>query len=175
MNLASSRKKLLCGLVVSICIAGFKPELDAREATPKLIAGYVENTIVFPGKLKIHAKLDTGAENSSLNAQDIEHFRRGEADWVRFSVTNDEGETVSFERPVIRTAKIKRHAAKKQERPVISLGICLDSIYKDVEVNLIDRSGFSYQMLIGRSFLEGDFLIDPEHRFMLQSSCEVKR
>lgn len=146
----------------------------AHEATAKHIVGYVESILLFPSSMKIHAKVDSGAENSSLNARDLQYFQKGGADWVRFTVMNSDKETSIFEYPVVRTAKIKRHFDKTQERPVIILGICLGAVYREAEVNLVDRSGFNYQMLIGRTFLQGNFLIDPEKSFLLQPICKVK-
>ena len=51
------------------------------------------------------------------------------------------------------------------------LSICLGAILKTAEVNLIDRAGFDYPMLIGRSFLGEDFLVNPGERFLLEPSC----
>ena len=39
--------------------------------TDKQIAGWVEYITIFPENLKIKAKLDTGAKNSSLNAVNV--------------------------------------------------------------------------------------------------------
>lgn len=52
----------------------------ACEAPGMWVAGYVEKALVFPGGLKIPAKLDSGAKNSSLNAQNIKYFKQGETD-----------------------------------------------------------------------------------------------
>ncbi len=146
----------------------------AREVSPKQVAGFVEKALLYPGGLEVRAKLDSGAKNSSLHARDIEYLRHGDADWLRFKVTNRNGETATFKRRVIRSTKIKRHFGRAQVRPVINLGICLGASYKEAEVNLVDRSGFHYQMLLGRSFLKGGFLIDPEKRFTLNPTCVVK-
>lgn len=93
--------------------------------TGKAVAGYVERIALFPGELLVHAKLDTGAKNSSLNAQDQERFRRDGEQWIRFTITSQEGHTATFERPLQKTVKIKRHFGESQERPVITLGVCL--------------------------------------------------
>lgn len=146
------------------------PCLSAHDAE-KLIVGHVENVRVFPGGLTLQAKIDTGADHSSLNAQAVERFVRGATTWVRFSLTDRENRSVVIERPVLRTARIRRHAGLVEERDVLLLGICLGSIFKEVEINIVDRSGLSYKMLIGRSFLNGDFLVDAGERFMLEPRC----
>jgi hypothetical protein len=136
------------------------------------VAGWVENVSIFPGNLKLKAKLDTGARHSSLNAADIKAFERGGEKWVRFKLKNWKGRTEFFEAKVVRMATIKQHDAQSAIRPVIRLGICLGSVYKEVEVNLEDRRKFNYQMLIGRSFLKKSFLVDASVTFTLQPSCQ---
>jgi hypothetical protein len=137
-----------------------------------LVAGWIENVSIFPGNLKIKAKLDTGAKNSSLNAKDIKEFERDGEKWVGFKLKNWKGRTEKFEARVIRTATIKQHETESVTRPVIRLGICLGNIYKEVEVNLQDRSKFNYQMLIGRSYLRKSILIDSSVTFTIQPDCQ---
>ena len=136
------------------------------------VAGWVENVTLFPGNLKIKAKLDTGARNSSLNANQIEEFEREGARWVRFELKNWKGRTVLFETRVIRMATIKQHETQSLTRPVIRIGICLGNVYKEVEVNLEDRSKFNYQLLIGRSYLRNSFLVDSSATFMVEPHCQ---
>ena len=137
-----------------------------------LVAGWIENVSIFPGNLMIKAKLDTGARNSSLNAKHIEEFERNREKWVRFDLKNWKGRTVSFETKVIRMATIKQHETESATRPVIRLGICLANVYKEVEVNLEDRSKFNYQMLIGRSYLRNSILVDSSATFKVQPDCQ---
>lgn len=135
------------------------------------VAGWVEYVHLFPGSLKVKAKLDTGARNSSLHANHIEEFERDGEKWVRFKLKNWKGRIESFEARVIRIAKIKQHDSSPALRPVIRLGICLSDVYKEVEVNLEDRRKFNYQVLIGRSFLRKSFLINPSATFTIKTEC----
>ena len=137
----------------------------------KQIVGWVEHVTILPENLKIKAKLDTGARNSSLNAINMAEFKRDEDTYVRFDLTNWKGRTETIEAKVIRIAKIKKHNSAPQLRPVIRIGICLKKIYKEVEVNLVNRSNFKYQMLIGRSFLKGDFVIDSSRTYTVKTDC----
>lgn len=143
----------------------------AARGQHKPVVGYIENVGIHPGGLVLHAKVDTGAMHSSLDAKGVERFTRDGEPWLRFSVTNQTNRTVVIERPVHRIARIRQHGGRVQEREVLMLGICLGTVYKTVEVNLVDRAGFDFQMLIGRSFLGTDFLVDPSERFLLEPSC----
>lgn len=140
--------------------------LCARE-----IAGWVEKAKLIPSGIELKAKLDSGAKHSSINAMELEYFEVDGVEHVRFKVINKAGETVEVTEPVIREASIKRHFGKAQKRSVVRLTICVGSITKAVEVNLVDRAGFNYPMLIGRSYLTGDFLIDPGKTYLLETAC----
>lgn len=141
----------------------------------KQVVGWVENVTVFPGNLEIKAKLDTGAENSSLHTAQINEFKRNGHNWVRFELTDSQGRTENFETKVIRKTKIKRQNSESQKRLVVRLGVCLGTVYKEVEVNLVNRSNFDYKMLVGRSFLEGSFVVDSEQTFIVQQKCRGAR
>jgi hypothetical protein len=141
-------------------------------AQNKQVVGWLEKIRIYPNNLVIHAKLDTGAKNSSLSASHLTVFQRNGEQWVRFNVASRYGKTVTIERKVERTAKIKRHGAKPQTRFAVLLGICLGNVYREVEVNLVDRSSFIYQMLIGRSFLAGNFIVDPAAKYTSKPNCK---
>lgn len=127
---------------------------------------------IYPGDLLVHAKLDTGAENSSLGAENIHLFRRKGKRWVRFDVTNHLGQTVTFERRVRRRVRIRQHNSEVERRWVVKLGVCIGEVFKEVEVNIDDRSDFDYPLLVGRSFLDGDLAVDSSARFTTEPECQ---
>jgi hypothetical protein len=137
----------------------------------KQIVGWIEYVTILPENLTIKAKLDTGARNSSLNAVRIVEFKRGDDPFVRFDLTNWQGRSETVEAKVVRITKIKQHNSDPELRPVIRLGICLHKICKEVEVNLVNRSNFNYQLLIGRSYLKGDFVVDPSKTFTIKTGA----
>ena len=137
----------------------------------KEMVGWVENIQLYPGKFSIKAKIDTGAKTSSINCNCITPIERNGEQWVRFSLTNEQGEIHWFERKILRTVKIKRHFGEFQRRFVVRMGLCLGSTYKETDINLVDRSGLNYQLLIGRRFLQGDYTIDPDKTFQTQPRC----
>ena len=55
-----------------------------------------------------------------------------------------------------------------QQRLVIELEISLGEIKKLTKVNLVDRSHFNYQLLIGRSFLKPHFLVDSSKTYTIK-------
>jgi hypothetical protein len=79
---------------------------------------------------------------------------------------------VTLEREIVRTVKIKRHYQKVQERPVVKLGICLGGVYRVTEVNIVDRSGLEFPMLVGRNFMDDKFLVDTKAQYINPPHCE---
>jgi len=153
-------------LTVSLAVTG-----GPLRAADKPALGWVEKVRLYPGGLILQAKLDTGAEFCSLNAANLTEFPRKGEKWVRFQVANHLGEKRTFEYPVRRMAKIKRRGGGHHQRPVVKMGICLGNFFEEVEVNLADRTGFIYPLLIGRNFMSGKIVIDPAVMFTVEPSC----
>ncbi len=141
------------------------------DTNAKEVAGWIEWVRLEPSGLELKAKLDTGAKTSSLHATEIESYSRAGQKYLRVRIENAKGDSTVLEGSLVRRANIKRHTGKSQVRPVIRVPICLGNVRKEVEVNLVDRGKFNYQFLIGRSFLKGDFLIDPARTFLLKPRC----
>jgi hypothetical protein len=123
----------------------------------------------------LKAKMDTGAYTASLSAKDIERFTRDGEDWVRFRIAAKGVDDKVYEHRVSRMSKVKNRleegedeedAAKLSHRPVIDLELCLGGQKGTVEVNLADRSGFNYPLLIGAKALRKFYAaVDPAQRY----------
>jgi hypothetical protein len=134
------------------------------------VAGWLEWVVIEPYGLKLKGKLDTGAKTSSLHAVDIEYFQRDGEEWVRFKTLDPRRGTqpVTIERPVVRDVRIKRHAAVYQERPVVTLDLCVGDRLVTAEFSLIDRRRFNYPVLLGRSLLKQErILVDASATYVL--------
>lgn len=146
----------------------------ATTAGQPLTVGWIERVRVGAEGLVVQAKLDTGADVSSLHATSIRVSRRADGNWVSFDVTAEDRRVVHFERRVERIARVRRASGGVQERPVVLLGICLGPVYKVAEVNLTDRGAFTMPLLVGRNFLAaGEFLIDSRHIDTIEPSCKL--
>jgi hypothetical protein len=158
---------------ILFCILTLACLLPAN-AGAAVTAGWVEQARLIPSGIDLKAKMDTGAKNSSINAQSLELYQSQGEDYARFTVINKAGESVELTLPIMRFAHIKRHFGKTQQRPVVKLTICIGNLVKTAEVNLVDRAGFNYPLLIGRSFMANEFLIDSASTFVLTPSCEAR-
>lgn len=167
-------------LAMTVAIPGTDTFAQERKPTPsrasqgtRTVVGFTETVRIFPHDLEIRAKVDTGARTSSLHAQDIITFERGGRLWVRFHVTNRDNKTVMFERPVVRNTKIKSLTGPAISRPVVIMGICIANIFRVTEVNLSDRTGFNFQLLVGRRFMRQALVVDPGRQFTRDPRCSI--
>lgn len=144
----------------------------AQSPADKVIAGWIENAWIGDPPIRIEAKLDTGADNSSLNAKSYREFKKGGQAYLAFQVTSKEGRTIDIEAPVVRTASVKRAGAGTVARPVIMLKVCVAGVTSNVEFNLSDRSALTYQMLIGRTFLADKILVASDRTFLKTGLCK---
>ncbi len=148
----------------------------AAVPTKKEILGWVEHVHVGKSRLELTAKLDTGADTSSLDANHIRRYRGKDGQrWVEFLVEEDhKGRRVRFKKPLVRTAYIKEHSGPSQKRSVVMMEICLGEYLQEVEVTLVDRSGFAYPVLLGRNALEGLAVIDPALQMTRKPRCPAE-
>lgn len=142
-------------------------------ADKKKVVGWIEPVVVQPQQLSFIAKLDTGAKNSSLNSPKIEILEKNGREIVRFDIKSRDGRNHTLELPLVKRAVIKRHFCPAQERPVVMMEICLGNVAKKVPVNLVDRSKFNYQLLLGRSFLNPEFVIDSATTKTTKPKCRI--
>ncbi|MFC1891910.1 ATP-dependent zinc protease [Thermodesulfobacteriota bacterium] len=166
--------KILNAVFLIIVLVLLPGHLLFADVAYKQIMGWTENAKIDQENLLIRAKLDTGAENSSINAPHFKKFIRKGSEWVRFDLTNHLDKKVTIERKVVRAVKIKIENSHPgyEERVVIKLRICVGKYSKEVEVNLNDRSDYRYQLLLGRSFLEGIIIVDPSIQFTNKPNCK---
>ncbi|MEZ5896491.1 MAG: RimK/LysX family protein [Parvularculaceae bacterium] len=145
--------------------------VEARGETVML--GYVEDAAVGTKKLAMKAKLDTGADTSSIHAYDVRLYTRGEKDnWVAFRLIGKDGRTIRYDQNVIRFVHIKAKRGGTIRRPVIHLPLCVGGVSGLAEINLADRGDFEYDILIGREFLAHRIAVDSGRTFAAEQSCE---
>lgn len=164
------------GILTILCFS-LSLSVSPSYAEGEKVIGWLEMVRIYPGNLKMRAKMDTGAKSSSLNAYNLKKFERGGETWVTFELRERtkerKGKSAKFEKKVIDLVKIKKKGGGLEERIVIKMDICMAGVYKEIEMSLLDRSNFHYQVLIGRVDLENIFIVDPSVVFTHQPNCKV--
>ncbi len=163
---------LAASVALALAGAGISPDASAQENVR--LMGYLENAMIVEANIVMEAKLDTGADNSSVHAPDRELFEKNGEQWVRFTIEGSKRGRAELEKKVERIARIEQRVGVNAERPVVFMSLCLGDVEHIVEVNLADRTGLSYPMLIGRSFLEKGVLVNSSDKFTVEPSCGKK-
>ncbi len=158
--------------VASLCLPAMADSGRSPREDRATVLGYIEEASVGRLGLKMKAKLDTGADTSSLYARDIEVYRRSSRDsWVKFRVVGKNGRSIRYDQNVVAFVAIKLKTGGTQRRPVIYLPLCVGGVEGLAEFTLADRENFDYQVLIGREFLASRIIVDSAQTFAAEAEC----
>lgn len=141
---------------------------DRATAPMKTMLGTLEWIYLDPPGRLYRARVDSGANTSSISASDVREFQRDGEDWVRFTFDHDgEDPLVTIERPVQRVVLIRQASAEERDRrPVVLLTVQLGDLVQKTEFTLADRSQMTYPVLLGREFLRDLYLIDVSEAYL---------
>lgn len=131
--------------------------------------GGIEWAFIEPGNVVLEARIDTGAETSSIHAQDIQLIEKDGKRWVRFSLTHPETNVkIPLERRLHRRILVKQTADILEDRRyVVRMWVTLGASRTWLDVSLSDREGFEFPLLLGRNMLMDAFVVDISQRHTL--------
>ncbi len=145
----------------------WSPFVNAQLLKEKVLIGRVEWIALPDIKIKLKARIDTGAKTTSLHAVNIEEVeQRGEL-FVKFQTVDADGKVVELVRKVGTTQKVSNTAGVVSRRYVIKEKLKIGGIEKEVLINLNDRTKMEYKFLIGRNVLLGRFIVDVARSHVL--------
>jgi hypothetical protein len=133
----------------------------------KTILGEIEYVYLDPPGLEFTARIDTGAQTSSLNALDIVEFERDGKPFVKFNIIHPgTGEKIEVTRRLRHYVRIKERGDREsQRRPVVRMRVALADINEQINFTLIDRGRHIHQVLIGRNLLRDLAIVDVSKKF----------
>ena len=148
-------------------IVVYKNKKEISKFKDKLMLGREENVFIEPSNILMRARIDTGAQTSSLDARNVEEFERDGKKWVRFTLI-DRRTNVShiLEKRVVRRADIVQSSleGKYDTRVVVRLKIKVGDFSDFSEFTLTNRDHMDFPILIGRSFLKDIAIVDVSSR-----------
>ncbi|TDG13413.1 hypothetical protein E2F43_07675 [Seongchinamella unica] len=125
------------------------------------IIGEVEWVLVEPVGLRLEARIDTGAETTSIHAENIQLLEKEGRRYVRFDLEDPEsGERLPQELRLRRQVLIKQHDDEPERRYVVRMWLTLGEMRHRVDVTLSDRDVFEFPLLVGRNFLLDAAIVD---------------
>lgn len=127
--------------------------------------------IGFPdlGIRQVKAKVDTGARTSCIHAFLVEPFERDGAPWVRFDIHPNQrntNEVQSCTAPVLEQRMVRDSGGHEQLRYVIETTISIGDGLHTVEVTLTDRDSMKFRVLLGRTAIRGNYIVDPGRSYL---------
>ncbi|WP_242674299.1 ATP-dependent zinc protease [Marinobacter halodurans] len=151
-----------------VCSAASSNTPSSPRLQGMLVVGQLEKVHFLEPGFTYEARVDTGAETSSLDARNVTYFERNGEDWVRFDVpvpgTKDKLKTL--ERPLSRNARIIQASADDSERrAVVELQFAIGDHLQKAEFTLSNRKALSNTVLIGRNILRDVMLVDVGKEF----------
>jgi hypothetical protein len=158
------RKEMGWGFVlIMLMFTLFIPRTVSAEE--KITIGLVEDVILLPWGVKLPARIDTGAATSSLDARELKvHDNIAE-----FKLPKKYGD-LHLQLPVVGWKTI-RSAESRERRPVVEMELCVGPKRLRIHVNLNDRSMVKYPLILGRTALKENFVVDCMHSNCLPPSC----
>ena len=117
----------------------------------------------------LRTKVDTGARTSALHVDAQWRFTQGGAPWVGFRLTVGEAGAVSVEAaaPVLEERDVTDSGGHRTRRAFLRTPLRLGGVEREIEVNLADRHGMRFPMLLGRTAVAGVFTVDPARSFLV--------
>jgi len=132
------------------------------------VVGAVEWAMVEPSGLTMEARIDTGAETTSIHAEDVRLVERDSKRYVQFNLIDPAtGEKVAQEIRLRRRVWIKQFEIQKEKRFVVKMWITLGEVRERVDVTLSDRQAMEYPLLVGRNFLTDALVVDVSRHHTL--------
>lgn len=126
----------------------------------------------------IKAKIDTGARTSCLHAFSVESFKKDGAEWVRFGIHphQEDNETEIYcEAKVFDKRVVSDSGGHKEERYVISTDIMISNQRWPIEITLTNRDTMLFRMLLGRTAMANNIIVDPAKSFLLGKPTQTNQ
>jgi len=145
----------------------------SHETQKQLIVGWRE-WVKLPqlGLDAIHAKIDTGAKTSALDAQDIETFGPIDRPKVRFGVKPIDGNDdviIYCTAPIIDKRYVTSSNGETEFRTIIETKLGLGEQTWPIEVSLTNRKNLQHRMLLGRSAMDAaNLVVEPSEDYLLE-------
>ncbi len=131
----------------------------------KVLIGWREYVALPDWGITVRAKIDTGARTSALHVEDIEVLAGGR---VRFEAVLRRApeRSIPVEAPLVGETVVRPSSGEPQARYVVATRMRLGGIERVIHLGLVSREHMLCRMLVGRRALEGQFIVDPDAKYL---------
>ncbi len=147
-----------------------EPTPDAARPGP-LVVGWKEY-VAFPEwrVRRVKAKIDTGARTSAL---DVAGYELREAPGLglvaelRLALDRRHPERLTVvHTPVLDLVVVCNSTGVREERPLVETVVRLGPVRKRIRLTVTNRTGLLFPMILGRTALEGSFVVDVTRKYV---------
>ncbi len=124
----------------------------------------------------IKARIDSGAQTSSIQASKVKVFYKDLEEWVRFEVNplkENRSIGIKCEAKIFDRRNVKSSTGISEERLVIKSNVSIGEGNFEIELTLANRDSMEFKMLLGREALNNRYLVNSSDKF-LQSPLSVE-
>lgn len=125
------------------------------------------------GLKRVRAKVDTGARTSALDTVSYELLPSEDGLIAELRLALDRrrpGRIVEVRTPVLALTAVTNTGGTREERPVVEAVLRLGPVRKRVRLTLTSRAGMRFPMILGRTALAGDFVVDVRRKYLLRGA-----
>ncbi len=119
------------------------------------------------GLPRLRAKVDTGARSSALHVERQWRFVDCGAPWIGFAlVPRAHADEVEAAAPIVDERMVTDSGGHRTQRVFVRTTLRLAGVEREIEMNLADRCGMRFPLLLGRTALADAFMVDPAGSFL---------
>ena len=119
------------------------------------------------GLPRLREKVDTGASSSALHVERQWRFVDGGAPWVGFALLpGGHADEVEAAAPIVDERMVTDSGGHRTLRVFVRTTLRLAGVEREIEMNLADRCGMRFPLLLGRTALADAFMVDPAGSFL---------
>ncbi|HEY8945402.1 MAG TPA: RimK/LysX family protein [Polyangiaceae bacterium] len=142
-------------------------------SSERLVVGFAEYVDIPAWRIAgLRAKIDTGARSCALH---VENLRETTDGLVRFDVRlhrSKRERRVTVTAPIARRGTVRSSTGESKVRIFVQVAVRIGPVLRRIDMGLVDRGKMIYRMLLGRTALGDDFLVDPAGRYLLTGRVE---
>jgi len=145
--------------------------LSVLPITPVVIGWRERIDLPDWGIRRTRAKIDTGARTSSIDAEvlDLKTLDNGTT-MALLGLRLCRSEPLKIMRvnmPVLKTARVRNTNCGAEDRLVVETTMQLGSVTRLIQLTLADRGQMLVPIILGRSALMNDFVVDASRKYIL--------
>jgi hypothetical protein len=122
---------------------------------------------------RVRVKVDTGARTSALDVLQytvVPTTSGGQIVEMQLALDRRRpGRSLIIRAPVMKIVAVRNTSGQTEQRPLIETTIRLGPVCKQIHLTVTDRSSMRFPVILGRTALAGDFVVDVSRHHLLRT------